>query len=375
MLLAICWLAASRAGVIVSSIVWVLIGFQLYREFSGSDDSLLILGIVYMIAVTQVFMPLNPKVKGRDKMVQFRQGMLGVAVVVVAIAGALLGSWAMSMDVEERTVTTYDALTDITPLFDSEMAPAYTDYNPATNYTGYYTESTTIGDHRYFGGVDYKTADRPNNYKLDMPPIEAHSGTATLSNDSTAYNRQVWLNWWSPLIENSHGYHGTYSWSDSIKSHHLTDVIAGITSQTTGKITLKSGEGPNLTDRSSSALEDMDWVIFGNINVYRGDHNYYFATQEAIDNWLGTYPSYSQTLSLSCVADMDRNIATLYYDNECTIRVCDLTLDQVIVFCRGGDSALGDPRWMSLSSTCEYDFAAFPEPTYMNPSRGVEIEQ
>lgn len=65
MLLAICWLAASRAGVIVSSIVWVLIGFQLYREYSGSDDALLLLGIVYMLAFIQVFMPLNPKVKGR----------------------------------------------------------------------------------------------------------------------------------------------------------------------------------------------------------------------------------------------------------------------------------------------------------------------
>ena len=63
-LLAICWLAASRAGVIVSSIVWVLIGFMLYREFTG-DDALLLLGIVYMLAFIQIFMPLNPKVKGR----------------------------------------------------------------------------------------------------------------------------------------------------------------------------------------------------------------------------------------------------------------------------------------------------------------------
>ena len=301
-------------------------------------------------------------------MVAFRQGMLGVAVVAVAIAGALLGSWAMSMDVEERTVTTYDALTDITPLFDTELAPAYTDYNPATNSTGYYTESTTIGDHHYFGGVDYQTADRPNNYKLDLPPIEAHSGTATLSNDSTAYNRQVWLQWWSQ----SEG--GVYSSSDSIKSHHLTDVIASITAQTTGKITLKSVDGPNLVSETGTSL-DMDWVIFGNINVYRGDHNYYFATQERIDRWLGTYPSYQQTLSLSCIADMDRNIATLFYDNECTQRICDLTLDQVIVFCRGGSSIPAAGHHLELSPTCDYDFAAFPDPTYMNPSRGVEIEQ
>lgn len=297
-------------------------------------------------------------------MVQFRQGMLGVAVVTFAIAAALLGSWVMSLDVEDKTVTVFDPVTDITPLFDSELAPAYTDYNPSTNYTGYYTQSTTINDVRYFGGVDYQTADRPNNFKLNMPPIEAHSGTATLSNESTAYNRQVWLNWWS--TEDG----GSYSFSDSIKSHHLTDVIAGITSQTTGKITLKSGAGPDITGETDTHL-DLDWIIFGNINVYRGDHNYYFATQERIDRWQGTFPSYEQTLSLSCIADMDRNIATLFYDNECKQRICDLTLDQVIVFCRGG-YMIGNH--LELSSTCDYDFAAFPDPTYMNPSRGVEIE-
>lgn len=114
-------------------------------------------------------------------MVQFRQGMLGVAVVAVAIAGALLGSWAMSMDVEERTVTTYSPLSDITPLFDSELAPTFTDYNPTTNYTGYYTSETVVDDTIYFGGVDFTKATRPNNFKLDLPPIDSVSSTYDLS--------------------------------------------------------------------------------------------------------------------------------------------------------------------------------------------------
>ena len=107
--------------------------------------------------------------------------MLGVAVVAVAIAGALLGSWAMSMDVEERTVTTYSPLSDITPLFDSELAPTFTDYNPTTNYTGYYTADTVVDDTIYFGGVDFTKATRPNNFKLDLPPIDSVSNTYDLS--------------------------------------------------------------------------------------------------------------------------------------------------------------------------------------------------
>lgn len=60
-LLAISWLAAARPGVIVSSIIWIIIGFELYDLYP--DDALLLLGIVYMIAFVQIFMPLN-KVKG-----------------------------------------------------------------------------------------------------------------------------------------------------------------------------------------------------------------------------------------------------------------------------------------------------------------------
>lgn len=56
-LLGISWFSATRAGVLISSLVWILIGFALYKEY----QDLLTLAIVYMIAFAQVFMPLNPK--------------------------------------------------------------------------------------------------------------------------------------------------------------------------------------------------------------------------------------------------------------------------------------------------------------------------
>lgn len=62
-LLGISWFSGTRAGVLISSLVWILIGFALYREY----QDLLTLAIVYMIAFAQVFMPLNPRaMKGRD---------------------------------------------------------------------------------------------------------------------------------------------------------------------------------------------------------------------------------------------------------------------------------------------------------------------
>lgn len=56
-LLGISWFSGTRAGVLISSLVWILIGFALYKEY----QDLLTLAIVYMIAFAQVFMPLNPK--------------------------------------------------------------------------------------------------------------------------------------------------------------------------------------------------------------------------------------------------------------------------------------------------------------------------
>lgn len=58
-LLGISYFAATKAGVIISSLVWVLIGFALYDQY----QDLLTLAITYMIAFAQIFIPLNKKVK------------------------------------------------------------------------------------------------------------------------------------------------------------------------------------------------------------------------------------------------------------------------------------------------------------------------
>ena len=76
----------------------------------------------------------------------YKAGVLGVAILMVAIVGTLMGSWVMSMDVEEEQVIKYDPLADIVGLFDSEQTPTFTEYSPSTNYTGYYTDTSVIGE-------------------------------------------------------------------------------------------------------------------------------------------------------------------------------------------------------------------------------------
>lgn len=56
-LLVIAYFVNSRAVVIISSLVWVLIGFALYQEYADT----LLLAILYMIAFAQIFIPLNQR--------------------------------------------------------------------------------------------------------------------------------------------------------------------------------------------------------------------------------------------------------------------------------------------------------------------------
>lgn len=301
------------------------------------------------------------------RMVQFRQGMLGVAVVAVAIAGALLGSWAMSMDVEERTVTTYDALTDITPLFDTEMAPAYTDYNPATNYTGYYTESTTIGDHRYFGGVDYTEAKRPNNYKVDQPPLEQLEGTITVPTDGSASINRFQLQRW---IDG-----GQYAvWSTDVEAYTLADLLALVTTETTGTFKLASNEGLSALTNVAGPV-NVDWLLFGSMSAHTGSSSartYFFGTEEFYRNFPSADNQYHNHIALSMSADLDRNVVTLYSDNAFQNQLKVVSLDDCIILA-GGQTATGDHD-VCLGTTGTYEYSKFPEASYMDPSGGVEVE-
>ena len=295
---------------------------------------------------------------------QFRQGMLGVAVLAVAIAGALIGAWVMSMDVEEREVINYSPLTDITGLFDTEMAPQFTDYSPSTNYTGYWTTASVEGETRYFDGVDFTQASRANNYRVNLPPVESTQGTVNLPDESPSdILRQVWL----------HTYRGgnlVYNYSDTAEAIALTDVIGLVTEQTSGTFRIASNDGPNVTGVTSSDL-NLDWLIIANKADFRSNGNYDCMTMEYKDNAPTGGSSY-HLISLSCEANLDKKIVTMYYDNNFTQRMADISLDQCYVIYAGDDMIGGHE--LTLGTDGDYKFELFPANTYMDITKGVEME-
>lgn len=82
--------------------------------------------------------------------------MLGTCIVVLALLGTVLGGYTLGGFQDQRDVTNYDYITDVSGLFDVQQAPEYVSYNPNANINGYtptgiidYTPSSTVNGYRY----------------------------------------------------------------------------------------------------------------------------------------------------------------------------------------------------------------------------------
>lgn len=144
----------------------------------------------------------------------FRNGYLGAMILLVAVVATILGSWVLSLDVTENEVTNYNYVSELTGLFETEQAPAYIEYNPSTNYTGYYTDPDT----KYWSGVTYTTAEQRNQYRLNLAPISEQTGVSVdLSSVTPAATDWFFLYW----TENE-----TVQEDTGVKHISLADLIA-----------------------------------------------------------------------------------------------------------------------------------------------------
>ncbi len=96
---------------------------------------------------------------------RFASGMLGVCISVLAIVGMVLAGSVLSVSEYERTTTGYEYITDITGLFDTSQEPTYLDYNPARNWTGYYTDDPGQTD-----GISFDRSPNANSYPINQLP-------------------------------------------------------------------------------------------------------------------------------------------------------------------------------------------------------------
>lgn len=304
--------------------------------------------------------------------------MLGVTVVVVALAIALIGSWALSTEVNEVEVTTYNPIADITGLFESSQTPEYIEYNPSTNYTGYFTDESIVGGTVYFDGVDFTESSRANQYRVKTMPTQIYGGTVNLSDNTGTY----------PFDDEDHSVTVAYVQNGVTRSHinssgtivSLSSYISAMESEIAGAntFTLKSLANLDPSDFVFGEQSDVDWVLITTRSAWHESGGAYRAvvgTAEYIAS-MGLTPGGTaqdgRTLNLpflSVSVDLDSNMATVYTDNDCQNAFGLYSLsDLILVY---GGSASGR-TYINFGDTANIT-ASDVETFYMDPSKGVEL--
>lgn len=290
-------------------------------------------------------------------------GKFGIVVVVIALAGALLGAWVMSMDVNEDEVTKYRSLAEMTGEFQSEPVPEYTRFNPSTNYTGYYTDDSIIGGKKYFDGVEYESSN-PNNFRLNLKPLVATTADLDLT-DATTHPTYYAVYWDSSRTASPNAVRGAtiaefisdQGWTgmDQINIvSDLEDYHAGgfftffskssmkelrLTSTGTGKVALL--KNPDLT----GTLTYRSPAAAG-------------STEKDFD------ASQISNPILACRFTVSNNQVELFYDREMTQPAGIFTPNDAVIFW----TLNGD-----FGTDGEYTIYDLPEPAYMDPAKGVEL--
>lgn len=289
--------------------------------------------------------------------------MLGVVTVTLALAFALLGSWALSTDVTEREVTVFNPLADVTPLFEGTMAPEYIDYSPSTNYTGYYTDETIVNGTIYFGGVDYTESNSVNQFRVKLPPSDSETDQYIMQDSYTTAGRTYnaedtrFIYQYAPG-QNQSTYTHTYSYS----IHDLAQAL-GYSGQ---YLTITSTNTP--TDWSDPDDRFVDFVpIYKTVTNVADERVAYVYNPEY------TIPSDDPAIKyriypiLGCVYDQVANTVSLYYDTDLTkIAYAGIAATDVYIWFDDLGEDYLDNKITVVAETLQ--------PTkYMDPSKGVEL--
>ena len=104
------------------------------------------------------------------------RGMLGCCIAVLSLMGTVLAGFALAVDETTTTGTEYQYVTDISGLFDHSDVPQFVEYNPAANWTGYYTAGSSPTS-----GINYTASARANSYPVQQEATKLTTTTLDLT--------------------------------------------------------------------------------------------------------------------------------------------------------------------------------------------------
>ena len=299
----------------------------------------------------------------------FNNGYLGACIIVLGIIFTIVGSYALSVEISDEEVTKYSYVTDLNGLFDSEQAPTYIDYNPSTNYTGFYTPDSIQNNQRYFDGVNYQISSKSNSYRLNLMPLDVTQSTEALSGTTTPTpNPRVTFVGTRTL----NGETVEYAWGNSTGDNvSLTSFLSGLTiPDGNNLIQIRSGDSlDTITFPHSLTTIDVDWILFSTLDWWRDNGSYMAFVPGTSDAILITGRPYSPII-LSCEIDLDRSMVKFFTDNNCQDAFGEYSLNQVIMSYGGTGTNYNN---INFGTTADIIYMTKPATEYLDITSGVSV--
>ena len=320
-----------------------------------------------------------------------KEGMLGVIIMALALSGAIFGSYLAGIEPQENDVVRYNYLADVSGLFDYDKSPQFIEFDPSSNYTGYYSEDSkkASGPGYYFASdqVGYTSSINPNtgqprvnNYKLDLEPTGYASATITPDIPNNHPSGAVLEN---PFIEIVTTRILTAN-PDNVLTAHIdntggTTVTLALFIQSLGITSgadtywLRSGDNIDAIGQvqNTPAHIDVDWMVFTLKSRWTSSLTYPNVTTL----YTPAYNEYNSTnLStpyLSAKVNTSTNTVVLFSDNGFMDTVGTYSLSDVYVSYGG---TLTSNYSVTFGSTVETESWVSQSATYLDPNYGVYMK-
>lgn len=291
---------------------------------------------------------------------RFENGMLGLCISIVAIMGMVLSGFVLSVDAYERQVTQYEYITDVSGLFEYTDEPAFTDYNPSANWTGFYTESPDVTD-----GINFTSQTVANSYPIRQASTTTGSGTAHLDDlDLPQLSPPVIIS--SP--QSAHQWGIVFDREPATSGTPTFDVPSpGVATLQTLIDALELPQESNSITLTLGSAEDSPIIIPNSSWTYR-------LWQPPISSKVEAYTAsyYRDSGSVASVTiNLESGVATGY-----DAAGAQLWRESAAMMCivYGGIAPSSSATQWNLDTEIAYVATSSPDPIYMDISQGVSID-
>ena len=315
--------------------------------------------------------------------------MLGVTILALAIAGAIVGGYLAGIEGVEHDVTKFNYLADVSGLYDYDTSPQYIEYDPSSNYTGYY--STDTGEYWPVEYVDYTRNNQINNYKVNIEPdIYADEQTNPRELSDLEHPRSEYIHIitsggiYDINVAGTQSQRFNFTLSSYIEALGLDEDVNWIDFTSNGSL-----EDGVLTSPTSFVLfsQKNQWTVwddglFSDITQllvvtedYMADHNLRVGDKIEIGTGYGYDELSVAKPYLSASVNLINKVVYLYSTPDCTGSFNQYILDDVYVAFAGQPNDTGTGQTpLLLDGTFNY-VAMHKNTDYLNPNYGVALKE